>query len=253
MPDLESYVSDSRLYLKLKADTRYPVEAVKIYCCNSAAAPEIRNWSLQKTEDTGEGEYICKAEVFDINQNFLAFAKVLYKDGFSASSKLVSMVPQKFGVVVPVSRASRLIYDSSACEDCFTVTAHPEFLHTAPERGFETGPFNLTGARAYVGRLSTYKPADERFRFTDGALQVSYYSPENQTFKVVAREYKDGAWGKEYFCALSVSCAELWQKATLAPNEFKTTDGAHLQSWRNIVLLSFEAEGKLLINNILWV
>ncbi|HEY8390955.1 MAG TPA: hypothetical protein VIL26_08440 [Clostridia bacterium] len=253
-PKLRFYNSDNRLYIEIKADTALPIKEIRLYQATETPDPCIRNWTRLKCDTAGDGIYFAAAEILDVSEYYFAFANVFYQNDYVSSSNMSAIIPSELKVMTPNVKASRLVYDSSLNLDCFTVINSEELFHNSKELVMEKGAFDMYGIKALIGDLATFKLGDPKFKGYEGdQLQIGYYSPVNQKVIIALKNYINEKWEYDYYYTLNVEGAEIWNKVTLAANEFKTSDGISLKSFENIALLYIKCQDKFLINNIIWV
>ncbi|HEY8443927.1 MAG TPA: hypothetical protein VIL24_03935 [Clostridia bacterium] len=252
-PELAIKNQDNKLLIEIKADNSIPIKEIRLYQATETPDPSVRNWFRLNCEDKGGGIYSAAAEILDVNEYCFAFANVFYDD-YIISSTLHACIPSELKITSANIKASRLVYDSSMGLDCFTVTNVNELFHHGPELAVQKGALDMTGVRALMGDLATFKIGDPRFKgYEEDQLQIGYYSPIDQNITIALRNYQSDRCEFDYFYTFKVEGAEIWDKITLSASEFKNEDGAMLKSFENAVLLYIKSEGELLINNILWV
>lgn len=252
-PKIKLRASGGKLYIDIIGDLSEDIKSVTVYQSNETSDPADRNWTVIPHDSVGDGEYLAVGKVIDTSEYFFCFATVTYNTQLKASSNLAAVIPDKLGITVPNLKASRLLFDITTGASGFAVINSGELFRTGEEIAVSKGPLNLSGVQALRGDLATYRPSDPAFKaYDDDRLQVGFFSPRAQSVTIMAREHTDNTY-TAYYCTVSAVGGELWDKMTLPPQEFKSNDNTALESFENVVLLSFAASDVLLVNSILWV
>ena len=211
----------------------------------------LRNWHSEKLVQTGDGEYVSRQEIYDINKNVYAFVNI-YTGDFSVSSPLLTKLPVAMNVTASPLKTSRLIYDSELGIDDWTALS---------ESGggiakMANGPFDIEGVCAYGGSLMTYKLAEKKYKSSgDDLLQICLYSETQQDITLVVTE-KIGKGNEskfaEYRAVVGITPEDNWRKLNMESSDFSSDTGSP-DSWADIISLRIDSEMPVVVKSLLWV
>jgi len=256
-PILKAHASQNKLYFELKANNPgLKIESVDFFYAYGNSPPGYRNWTKLKPELSGEGEYIAKAPVFDLDEPFYCYATVKFKDSYSLSTRFVTKRPSqmKINQAEEIGR-TRLLYDNSAGLDCFTVGSHEVFA-TKDSLKIIKGPFDIEAVTALSGKLITNKPCDRRYRaYPESLLQLSLWSKSAGQIKITAVEIDSSGEPVQYSVNIQ-TVSNIWSKITLNADDFKSDNILyHLESFEDVVQLRITSDenNPAAISGMIWV
>ena len=247
-PVLTASCSDHKLYFEIKTTADAETE---LFVSQAMQRGALRNWHSEKLVQTGDGEFVSRREIFDVNKNVHAFVNI-YTGDFSVSTPLLTKLPSAMGVTATPLKTSRLIYDSESGIDDWT--AFDE--NGGGSAKMAKGPFDIEGVCADGGSLMTYKLAEKQYKSSgDDLLQICLYCDTQQEITLVitektvtGNEIKFG----QYCAVVSIGPDDNWRKLNLEPSDFASdTDVA--DSWADIISLRIDGARPVLVKSLLWV
>lgn len=243
-PLLVARESDHSFYFELKIDLSRPVESVDLFVAQEQRSAAYRNWHAVRLENTGEGEYLAKIDVFEVKEPVYGFANVKYKDSVSISSPVTSKIPAILGVHATETALSRLVYDSDMGLDDWLILSGRGTL------SMEQGPFGIGGVTSSTGNLSTFKIGDFMYKGgRDNVLQLLIYSDTVQKIRFTVT---DSASYTQFSAERNIAPGDNWMKFSLSAEDFKSAEGS-LPGWENVVNFEISSSGGTLINSVIWV
>ncbi|MCL2369627.1 MAG: hypothetical protein FWC80_00120 [Firmicutes bacterium] len=257
-PTLKAVQSENKLYYELKTNNpNLKIESVEVFYSYGELEPGYRNWTTLPAEFIGDGEYIIKAPIFDINAPINCFATIKFENSYCLSTRLVKKIPSKLGITNAEKIGhTRLLYDNSMGTDCFSAGTNGIFMNEDSLK-MAVGPHNIEGVTSLSGILITNKPCDKSYQaFAESLLQLELWSSSPSTIKITAIARFDGGDTESFSVDFPISGGKIWSKATLNANEFKTKDGTyHLESFENVVQLQIisSKDNPVVVSSMLWI
>lgn len=252
-PEISTYLSEDKLYARLKTDNTYKIKSVEFYYAYDTVDSAIRNWHRLPALELGENEFIAKLEVLKPDQFIFVFGTVNYENNISVSSKLIAKSLKETKVALSLPATSRLIYDSKNAFDCWAVTGLKTLFNDKKILSIKKGPLKIDGITSHTNRLSTFKLSDPKFYgYDNDLLQLSVFSEFPQTVRISITERIDARWRGTYSAVLKLSGGEQWTKINIPPQDFKSPDGIAAESWEDMAFLVVESESELLVSSVLW-
>ncbi len=243
--------ADSVPTLEVMPDGSKPVERVHILY-SVDPDPQARFW--RTAEATNKGDiWVAKLPILSVDEPLFAFANVHYGldkpetvpfappiNSFAISSLLHTATPDQL-------RAAKV----KATDEPSTLIE--DFSHDWQDW------YLLSAGNPHHWEYSTRKITDPKWRGQEGhelALDVQSDKP-NELVVVLTENFFRSYRGRsqEYVAAVKLDGGSGMQNVTLSPQDFKTSDGKALSSWKNVDLLSFRAyygQGEKLIGSKNW-
>lgn len=215
--------------------------------------PRARFWRSADVAKAGDKRWTGKLPVLSVDQPLFAFANVVYKlnksesepharptERFALSSTLHTVAPKEVAAhgVSATDKADPVIDD---------------FAH-----GWRDW-YTLSADNPHHWEFSTRKVADPKWRGQQGQRLTVEVRAERPNALVIVltenvfRPYRGKQ--KEYVAVAKLGGGEETRAVTLAPKDFRASDGEALSSWRNVDLLSFRAyyeKGEKLLGSKSW-
>ena len=223
--------------------------------CESA----MRDWvRCERKESAGEDEQVFRLNTVRGARRVFAYAKTKYSCGFAVSSKIAVKRLEK-DYANSVERC-RILYSSRNGRDSFTVARFDRggtmadcFLQNSlPPVNLMEGPCGIEGIASEYG-LKSFRINDPRYRPSENALlKFDVYAPETTTMQITVRAEKNGR-DILYQCNLFLPGCESWIDHVLSAKDFKTDGNRPLAGLSGAKYISFCAEGRFCINNLLWL
>lgn len=212
----------------------------------------LRNWQEADVVKENPKLYTAIAEICDADMEVSAFCHILLESGQWISSAIDSVIPSKLGQIEVLPKG-RVLYDSRASKNSFvplnpTICQTMDFLDSNTVSDAE-GPFRIKGVSGTA--ISTYALSDKFFIFdSESVLTFDVFSLKEQKLDI----YISTDWGnmeqKLYKTTINLLGGNLWQKVVLPINQFKNESNRQLKDIVNANILSFVAQKKIIINNI---
>lgn len=237
--------------LKVTPDKSMSVERVHILY-SVDPDPQARFWRTAEGKRDGDG-WTAQLPIMSINQPLFAFANVHYRlnepepvpfaqptKTFAISSLLHTVSPQKLqkAQIKATDKASLVIDD---------------FPH-----GWQDW-YRLSAGNPHHWEFSTRKINDPKWRGRDGyqlAFDVQTEKP-NEIVVVLTENFFRSYRGpsQEYVAVVKLNGGSKKQTVMLKPQDFRTSEGKALASWKNVDLLSLRAyhdKGRELLGSKRW-
>ncbi len=236
--------------LEVRPDSSQDVAGVHIYY-SIDPDPRARFWRSAEAKQSGN-IWTGKLPIFSVDQPLFAFANVVYAskksesepharptEQFALSSMLHTVAPKDVAAngAIATDKADPVIDD---------------FAH-----GWRDW-YTLSPDNPHHWEFSTRKLTDPKWQGQPGqrlTVEVQAEQP-NELVIVLTENFFRQYRGKqrEFFALVTLNGKET-QSATLEPQDFKTSNGEALSSWKNVDLLSFRAyydSGEKLIGSKRW-
>lgn len=239
--DITPTNSDNNLYFNIKTtsdiENNYTIELYGAFCIENSAN---RNWTKLKISHIGDGEFISRVDVLQSDKPVYVFINLIDENGYVYSSPITTIIPKNLGITAVPAIRRRLIYDGSMGTDTWTTTGSDSI-------SLKSGPFDIMGVTSENNTLITYKSGDMLYRAEHGALLQLLVSGACKNLTITVSDGTD-----EYVCLTEISSPDEWNKLTLSPNDFKSSNGP-LEEWESVVMIKFSGDDELIISSALWV
>ena len=196
-------------------------------------------------------------ELYEKSSRALVYAFANYSNNFSVTSKIQEVVVRKPYKNMCVK--SRIVYSSErdslngvsgfrrrarSVADCF-----------ADGRGVDAkllpGYGGIMGATAEAGLVS-YRVNEPRYSAPEGAsLRLDAYCGQDASLKVTF--YFDDDEENGYSAEARVAGGGKWKSILFDASDFKSANGAHLESFVGALSVVFVGSAEVLVNNIVWI
>lgn len=238
--------------LQVTPDTSLPVAEVHVYY-SVDADPRARFWRSAEATKNG-GTWTAKLPILAVDQPLFGFANVAYglkkaesepfarpTERFAISSMFHTIVPMELqrANVVATDKPSPLIDDFS--------------------QGWRDW-YLLSAGNPHHWEFSTRKLGDPKWQGQPGQQLTWDVEAEKPNDLVIVltenffRSYRDKM--QEFVAVVKLNGGKDSQAVSLAPGDFKTTDGESLSSWKHVDLFSWRAyfeKGDKLFGSKSWV
>jgi dienelactone hydrolase len=249
--DLKLKTADQVPMLDVFPDTAHDVDQVRIYY-SLDPDPRARFWRSAEPMKAGPF-WTAKLPILSVEQPLFAFANVVYKTT-KTTSEPYARPTERFALSSQLHTvAPRELADAGAI-----ATDKPDPVIDDFSHGWRDW-YALSPDNPHHWEFSTRKLSDAKWRGQEGerlAVEVQADQP-NELLIVLTENFFRSYRGKQRECVAVVKLhgGQAPQTATLAPQDFLTTDGEALSSWSQVDLLSFRAyveKGQRLIGSKDW-
>ena len=251
--------ADGELVARIRFDRNGEVRYCEVYMAEEMCESAMRDWvRCERKESAGEDEQVFRLNTVRGALRVFAYAKTKYSCGFAVSSKIAVKRLEK-DYANSVERC-RILYSSRNGRDSFTVARFDRggtmadcFLQNSlPPVNLMEGPCGIEGIASAYG-LKSFRINDPRYRPSENALlKFDVYAPETTTMQITVRAEKNGR-DILYQCNLFLPGCESWIDHVLSAKDFKTDGNRPLAGLSGAKYISFCAEGRFCINNLLWL
>ena len=251
--------ADGELVARIRFDRNGEVRYCEVYMAEEMCESAMRDWvRCERKESAGEDEQVFRLNTVRGARRVFAYAKTKYSCGFAVSSKIAVKRLEK-DYANSVERC-RILYSSRNGRDSFTVARFDRggtladcFLQNSlPPVNLMEGPCGIEGIASAYG-LKSFRINDPRYRPSENALlKFDVYAPETTTMQITVRAEKNGR-DILYQCNLFLPGCESWIDHVLSAKDFKTDGNRPLAGLSGAKYISFCAEGRFCINNLLWL
>ena len=251
--------ADGELVARIRFDRNGEVRYCEVYMAEEMCESAMRDWvRCERKESAGEDEQVFRLNTVHGARRVFAYAKTKYSCGFAVSSKIAVKRLEK-DYANSVERC-RILYSSRNGRDSFTVARFDRggtmadcFLQNSlPPVNLMEGPCGIEGIASEYG-LKSFRINDPRYRPSENALlKFDVYAPETTTMQITVRAEKNGR-DILYQCNLFLPGCESWTDHVLSAKDFKTDGNRPLAGLSGAKYISFCAEGRFCINNLLWL
>lgn len=251
--------ADGELVARIRFDRNGEVRYCEVYMAEEMCESAMRDWvRCERKESAGEDEQVFRLNTVHGARRVFAYAKTKYSCGFAVSSKIAVKRLEK-DYANSVERC-RILYSSRNGRDSFTVARFDRggtmadcFLQNSlPPVNLMEGPCGIEGIASAYG-LKSFRINDPRYRPSENALlKFDVYAPETTTMQITVRAEKNGR-DILYQCNLFLPGCESWIDHVLSAKDFKTDGNRPLAGLSGAKYISFCAEGRFCINNLLWL
>ncbi len=251
--------ADGELVARIRFDRNGEVRYCEVYMAEEMCESAMRDWvRCERKESAGEDEQVFRLNTVRGARRVFAYAKTKYSCGFAVSSKIAVKRLEK-DYANSVERC-RILYSSRNGRDSFTVARFDRggtladcFLQNSlPPVNLMEGPCGIEGIASEYG-LKSFRINDPRYRPSENALlKFDVYAPETTTMQITVRAEKNGR-DILYQCNLFLPGCESWIDHVLSAKDFKTDGNRPLAGLSGAKYISFCAEGRFCINNLLWL
>lgn len=251
--------ADGELVARIRFDRNGEVRYCEVYMAEEMCESAMRDWvRCERKESAGEDEQVFRLNTVHGARRVFAYAKTKYSCGFAVSSKIAVKRLEK-DYANSVERC-RILYSSRNGRDSFTVARFDRggtmadcFLQNSlPPVNLMEGPCGIEGIASAYG-LKSFRINDPRYRPSENALlKFDVYAPETTTMQITVRAEKNGR-DILYQCNLFLPGCESWTDHVLSAKDFKTDGNRPLAGLSGAKYISFCAEGRFCINNLLWL
>ena len=251
--------ADGELVARIRFDRNGEVRYCEVYMAEEMCESAMRDWvRCERKESAGEDEQVFRLNTVRGARRVFAYAKTKYSCGFAVSSKIAVKRLEK-DYANSVERC-RILYSSRNGRDSFTVARFDRggtladcFLQNSlPPVNLMEGPCGIEGIASEYG-LKSFRINDPRYRPSENALlKFDVYAPETTTMQITVRAEKNGR-DILYQCNLFLPGCESWIDHVLSAKDFKTDGNRPLAGLSGAKYISFCAEGRFCINDLLWL
>ena len=248
VPTLELKVSDGMLYAEIAVDPK--ADEAELYLSVGEIDPKVRMWQQLDVLKIGEGSYIAKIEVNNIDKRIFVFAKSI-KDNYTLSTREISVIPSELNVVRSMPLPTRILYDSSMGKKTLVPLAEHIFIGKKSII-LKDGPLGIKGIYCQSKGFSMYADGDKDLAgIVWNEIQLDVYSERSAVIGISCFSEKDGKL-EEYTTNIKLTPSKNWQRINIDEGEFKNTvSHLPLESMMNVKRIDFFNCGGVLFNNIL--
>ncbi len=244
--------------LRVWTDPEHEVEDARIFYSLPSESPMRRDWTKLKLHRAENGGFEALLSPACGVSEIIAFPHITHAGGFTLSGTPIEQYDIDFGASCRTT--GKIIYQSAMGEDSFTsfLIDGPQFL---PEMflgesavTMEEGPLGIKGIATHYGALATYKVGAQPYRAAeDSLLRFDIHSAQPQKLEVYLFDGPGTENRRRYRAEFSLLGGDIWQPITCRSTEFKAEDGIALKSFASLSMIAFRADGRVLLNNMLWV
>ncbi|MBQ8427097.1 MAG: hypothetical protein IJX16_05000 [Clostridia bacterium] len=257
-PEIKMEFASGKAIVTVNADDKN-LKELCLYVAEGVTDPAKRSWvKLSKPTTKTEEGYVFEYCPYHESAIVTAFARVEYKKGFVIGSAVVC---KKFKEEEAVTGyKSKVVYSSrtEGGESIFTASRQSEVnpfkINLSPEKPVQVlkGPMDMPGAYSKWGLLTFKINAEKDKPNADAMFMFDCYVKEDNeiTVKLISDYFGNKT---EYVAKINVLGGEVWHNVKLEKSKFKTEEGMSLKSYDKVNAIEFNANGKWLINNVLWV
>lgn len=250
---------DGRLVARAQFDEEGELHEYGIFYTERITGSHARDWTrVMGVPANLKGNVgTFPLDLYEKSDRALVYAFANYSNNFSVTSKIQEVVVRKPYQNVCVK--SRIVYSSErdglngisgfrrrarSVADCF-----------ADGKGVDAkllaGYGGILGATAEAGVVS-YRVNEPRYAAPEGAsLRLDAYCAEDATLKITF--YFDEDEENGYSAEVRVTGGGKWKSILLDPADFKSSTGAHPETFAGALSLVFVGSAQVLINNVLWI
>ena len=214
--------------------------------------PQARFWRSAEAQQDGD-MWFAKLPVMSVEQPLFAFANVHYR--------LEKPEPVPFAQPTETFAISSLLHTATPKQlemAAVKATDKPSLLIDDFSHGWQDW-YLLSAGNPHHWEYSTRKINDPKWRGREGcqlAFDVQAEKP-NELVVVLTENFFRSYRGRsqEYVAVVKLNGGTEMQTVVLEPQDFTTSDGKALSSWKNLDLLSFRAyydKGKKLLGSRSW-
>ena len=261
-PQIKSEIVDKKIVVTITADSK-ELKEVHLFASEGEKNSYLRSWKkLSGGEVKAGGNNTVLTYVYQPVENSdiaCFFAKAEYENGFNICSSVVAN-RFKVGDVLP-KRKSGILYsgreefaESVFCPYEFAIPRENEYFLDSKEKAVtvSSGPMGIDGVSAESG-LFTFRVNSSGINLSnDSILMLDVYSKEKGELKITL--FADYFGEKtEFFVTVPLCGGRVWQNVKVDIARFKTAEGRPIKFAERLNALNICADGKYLINNVLWL
>ncbi|MBQ3219900.1 MAG: hypothetical protein IJB32_04840 [Clostridia bacterium] len=256
--DIKVDFIDGKMAVTVEPDVD-DLKEITLYASEETTAPSERCWiKVSERATKTESGYLFEYHPYHASGLVTFFAKVQYKSGFVVGTNIVT---KKFKAEETFAGyKSNILYSSriKGCESIFfaenQIIDNPFHLNIKEENPIKVmkGPMDIEGVYCKWGLVTFKINAVKDKPKQDAMFMFDVYSENDNeiTVKLISDYY--GA-KTEYVAKINVRGGGVWHNVKLEKAKFKTAEGMSLKSYDKVNAVAFNANGKWLVNNALWV
>lgn len=259
-PDLVCETEDKMLKLKVKAEKKC-LKKVSVFASEQILTKSRRAWvkcAEAFYNEGSNGEFCFDYIPYEETGLALFFAKAEYENGFTVSSYIVCKRIEKDEVCTRYKTGILCSTKKAFAESVFAPVKTAGLISSIDVKGecevkYQNGPMNIKGVYSPAG-LITYKINSKKDKPNDDAILVMdvYVQKDGEFSATLVAENADGNV-VEYTYSVNLVGGDLWHNLKIELQRFKSAEGRLLKSYENVFAIKFNAEGKYLINNALFL
>lgn len=256
-PSIRCEIADKKIKVYVKP-FESNVKDVVVYAAEEILNPAFRQWQKITEYTEGDDEMVFEYSPYDKSGIVFFFAEVIYKNGFSINSDIISK-RFKSEEVLPTHK-SKILYSSreensdsafysagvrNKKPSCIAITEQPQVEE-------KKGAMDILGITCESGLLSFRIGAKKYAPTQDGILIFDAYLKKDGTVtvKLITTRYGERV---EYKAKTKVEGGEVWHNLKFSLSNFKSNEGMAIRSVESIQAMEINADTEYLINNVLWV
>lgn len=251
--------AEGNLVARATFDAEGELHECGIFYTERITGSHARDWTrvMGNPASVRESVGTFPLELYEKSSRALVYAFANYSNNFSVTSKIQEVVVRKPYKNMCVK--SRIVYSSErdslngvsgfrrrarSVADCF-----------ADGRGVDAkllpGYGGIMGATAEAGLVS-YRVNEPRYSAPEGAsLRLDAYCGQDASLKVTF--YFDDDEENGYSAEARVAGGGKWKSILFDASDFKSANGAHLESFVGALSVVFVGSAEVLVNNIVWI
>ena len=247
------------LVANVKKDNRGESVGVHLFLAEDCLVSSQRDWrESRRKKKENENSVTFYLDAYENAKTVFVFAQAEYSSGFTASSKIAfKEIDGAFRNGIP---RTRILYsteegnaDCFACSDVADYSFGDCILDGSVCRPVLTDAFKgIKGVCSERG-LKTFRINNPIYRPSEDALiSIDFCGWEAGFVCVRIAEIQEGRI-LPYVAKVWLNGSRGWENSVLQPGDFKTQEGQPLKSFSTAISLSFTANFKFCLNNILWL
>lgn len=257
--DISIFVDqDGDLVAEVVNDQLGEIETIRLFLSEDCAVSFRRDWrEMKRIKVETEEKIVFYLDAYEKCKTVFAFAQAEYSSGFESSSK-VAYAPIEKPFRNGVSH-SRIIYREDQGTECFSsYDVSDKAIGDCILDDEKHRPVLIEGYKGIKGiacdrGLQTFRINNSVCRPTEDALlQVDFCSWESG-YITICIEADLGGTTNKFYRSFWVNGSHGWENAVLQASEFKTESAQPMKSFADAISVSFFAEFKFCLNNLLWL
>ena len=248
---------EGNLVVEVRGDEAGEIEDCGIFYTEKVGDSQTRDWTRVLGDNKNGGNvFTVPLGVYAKSLKALVYGFVKYSNGFSVTSNIIEIALGKR--YKNSCLKSRIIYDNSDGYNGFvglrrhSKTVADCFMQDRSSNvKLVSGFGGIKGITAPTGIIS-YRVGEPRYSAPEGvSLLFDAYCGENARLSITF--YLDALEEKSYSAEVNVEGGGKWKSFFLNPLDFKSSNGASLNDFTQVVSVSYFSDKEVLVNNVLWI